>query len=240
MFALRRSRALLVVALASLLAGCGGQAGKSLVPPVTGPTLPPGTPAADAPDHATTRFFTAYTRGVEAEADTLLASNFRYHFSAQADPTLVALYGENWGKANEAVALHHLFAGFRNSDGVNVPAAGSLTYQLINLQVYDDPAHSDSAAYHKYVPVSNLNPNVDVPSAGGGTTYNISQPIALYLVRGDAAVLGPGQSAASTRWYLYVIDDLAPSFGGLARAARADAPTPAQTTSWGKLRALYL
>ncbi len=234
-----RPRLLLAGALVALplLAGCGGS--KSTAPLATGPRLPVGTPAANAPDSSAQRYMAAYAAGVEGEADTLLTSNFCYHFSAQTDPTLVALYGNNWGKANETTALHHMLHGFTNSQGKYIPKAAAIAAQLVSAQVIDDVTHSDSTDYYKIVTVPVLALDVDVNTGDGTTTYNIRSTVQFYMVRGDAAVLGPGQSASPARWYLRDIDDLAAPLAGASRAPRANDPTPAASTTWGKLRGLY-
>jgi hypothetical protein len=222
----------------ALVTGCGGD--KHVAPIVKGPILPPGTPDNTAPDSTVTRWLTAYTHKVEDVADSLLASNFRYHFSAQTDPVLVAQFGDDWGKPNETTSLHHLLHGFTNGTGTYVPGMTAMQFSLINPQVLDDINHPDSTAWYKRVMVSDLLLAIDVPTSGGTTTYNIVCPLDLYLVRGDAAVLSPGQSPSATRWYLQRCDDLSTPTAAVQPATAGDAPTPASATSWGHVRALYL
>jgi len=228
--------ALLVAALAAG-AGCGGD--KHMNPIVTPPPLPVGTPGASAPDSATVRWVTAYAVRADALAGGLLTSDYRYHFSAQSDPALAALYGDDWGKADEVTSLRHMRTGFTNSGGAFVPAVSALTFSLADSVVLDD-AHPDSGAWYRQVDAA-ASFIVTVPSVDGSVTYSFTAPFHAELVRGDAAALASGQTPSAALWYLREIDDLSPPPVFAVRKAKGTAsPAAAMSRTWGSLRSQYL
>lgn len=187
------------------------------------------------PQGAILRLQRAYEREDAIEYPRLLTADFRYTFSAQSDQALVTQYGLNWGKDDETQSAEHLFSGFVNSQGNAVPPASRIQVNFINDQYYPDPAHSDSSAWYVYCPVTNVNLTIDVPIAGGGTTsFDIAAPHAFYLVRGDAALLDPGQPADSGHWYVRHWDDLSPATGQNPTTLPANA-----AASWGGMKGSY-
>ena len=81
---------------------------------------------------------------------------------------------------------------------------------------------------------------IDVPDSYGAVTYNIACPLELFFVRGDAAVLSPGQDHSSARWYLRRCDDLSAPIGARRQPPQTDAPLAATPITWGQVRAHYL
>ena len=78
-------------------AGCGKN--PFTPPPDDGESgLPENTVPADSPQNLMARFQATYEYQVQPEYVKLLTNDFRYTFSADTDPTLVAQYGPNWGK----------------------------------------------------------------------------------------------------------------------------------------------
>jgi hypothetical protein len=237
--------AMTVLAL-PVLAGCGGS--NPFHPPIDNQhTLPGDVPQNDTPQNTMIRFQKAYQYQDITQYANLLTADFRYTFSVQSDPTLAQTYGNNWGKDDETESAKHLLTGFTNSSGTYVPPASNISISFINDQYYPDPLHSDSTSYYVYCPVSTVNLNIDVPSGDGTTTYNISAPHSFYLVRGDAALLDAGQSAASDRWYIRHWDDLSPALSSVIQIARANASIQGSSSfgggtvvaSWGNVKDAY-
>ena len=238
----------LTLAALPVLAGCGGSNPFSPPPDLTH-TLPKDTPPNDSPQNTMIRFQRAYQYQDITQYTNLLTSDFRYTFSAQSDPTLNTTY-PNWGKDDETESTKHLLTGFTNASAVYVPPASNITIQFINDQYYLDPLHSDSLSFYRYCPVTTVNLNIDVPVDGGGsTTYIISAAHSFYLVRGDAAILDPGQAADSTHWYIRHWDDLSPKLGASTiQVASAHAPlgtagstggATSMPITWGGLKGSY-
>lgn len=229
----------LLLPLASLLlilAGCGGghDSPTKPVPPSDG--LPAGTPAADSPDHLVQRLEKTWEFGVESQYSLLLSEDFRYHFSADADPKLADMYGENWTRVDEIAALTHLFHGFTRS-GVPIPAANRIDMTLTGVSIANDPDHADSTAHYRKCVIALLDMQLDIPGPSGDpypTTYVVSSRHELYLVRGDAAVVPSGSPADSSHWYMRRWDDLAAGF-----PSKFPVINPAAAVTLGKIRADY-
>jgi hypothetical protein len=192
-----------------LLAGCGGDESTRPVVPANG--LPAGTPAADSPAHLMQRFEATWDSQAGAQYALLLTEDFRFHFSETWDFDLVDAYGDTWDKASEDTAASNLFDGFRLADGTFVP--GAKTVDLFRTEaIYEpDPAHPDSTAHYQRV---RLEMGLDAEFAGKGATPLLvhSDSQAVYLVRGDAAVLAPGATPDTAAWYVRRWDDRSASF----------------------------
>jgi len=232
-----RASLLLTALLALALAGCGGDDGPTACNCGNPDPLPPGTPANDTPEHLMTRFEAAYENQVLEGFAPLLTADFRFHFSNQTDPALVSQYGDNWRKDDELTSTENLFEGFTNENGDHVPGATSLQLTLSSMGIVGDPDHADSTTHYKLATVANASLQLQVPGTDG---WLITAPHDFYLVRGDAAVLGEGQAADSTRWYVRKWDDMSPSLA--ARKGGAWIPSlamPAEEATWGSIKYLY-
>jgi len=212
------------------LAGCAFSPAKMKKGPGSDP-LPPNT----TPQGAILRLQRTYENQDATDYEGLLTSDFRYTFSAQTDQDLVNQYGTNWGKDDEVESARHLFSGFTNSKGLFQAPASRIQAAFVNDQYYLDPVHADSATWYVYCPVADVNLKIEVPIEGGGTTtYDISARHAFYLVRGDAAILDPGQPADSTRWYLRHWDDESTPTPGSSPGA-----LPVLAATWGGMKGAY-
>jgi len=217
-----------------LLAGCGG-GDKTTKPIVPSDGLPAGTPAADTPQHLTARLEATWESQVEAEYAKLLTEDFRFHFSLASDPTLAAIYGDNWKRADEIDALTHLFHGFTNAVSDTILGASTIDLTLVGVQYTSDLDHADSTAQYKKVVITSFEGTIEVPTAPEPSVYSISSRQELYLVRGDAAVLPAGVVADSTRWYLRGWEDLSPP----TALGKGPIINPFQPNSLGSVKAIY-
>ena len=213
-----------ILVLAMLLAGTGCS-GDHVLPPKGGIPLDPrlnDTPA------NTLILFEAVCESSSTGYSKLLAANYRFTFSIKADPGLVNLYGDQWSKGDELASTSHLLQGFTNEFGIYQPAA-TVAITLGGLTFVDDPDHPDSTAHNR---MANGLFGGEIQVAGDeGAFYSILAPQELYLVRGDAAVLGEGQEARADRWYIRRWVDRSPPTGlGVL---------PARNITWGSLKARY-
>ncbi len=236
---MRLSLLALGLAVLPLATGCGSN---PFNPPVDdgGGGLPADTPMNDSPSNTMIRFERTYENQVVDQYELLFASNFRFTFSNQSDPTLVNQYGNSWGKDDEVESTSHLFDGFTNELGTFVPGAAGITLSLPGAQIIADPfrpTDPDSSAYYKYVIVPSISLLLDVPGTQG---YEIAAPHDFYLVRGDAAVLDAGQQATADRWYIWRWDDKSAALAAIAPRLQSLAVTdrPAAIT-WGNLKGSY-
>jgi len=220
---------LFALLLVALVTGCSSNPFNP-PPDDVPPGLGPEVPINDTPQNLMLRFEAAYEKKVPVEYEKLLTSNFRFTFSNQSDPTLVATYGNNWGKDDEVESTQHLFQGFTNENGEFQGAASAIALSLDGASFIDDPSRPDSGAYYKYVIV----PSVSLTITIAGAEERIDEISArqdFYLVRGDIARIGPGQESRADRWYIHRWDDKA--------IAPGDAPADSQSTTWGRLKHRY-
>src|SRR5688572_20524913 len=191
----------LVLALLVLVAfGCSGDSDDPVSPP-TQSGLPDSIPPANTPANLLERFEASWEHEIVAEYTALITADFGFRFSNQSDPDLVSEYGSNWRRADEIASTTHLMAGFTDDEGAYQAASSNILFSLNNLSIVDDPDHPDSAAWYKLVIVPNFSAYIRLTDTEQ-TEYQIQAPQDLHLVRGDAAVLAPGQEARTDRWYL--------------------------------------
>jgi hypothetical protein len=240
----RVSALALSIAVLPVLSGCGSNPFNPPIDPGGDGHIPGPTPLNDTVQNTMLRFEATYEFQDLPKYEFLLASDFRYTFSQASDPTLVEIYGNNWGKDDEVASSQHLFEGFTNSLGQAVPAASKIDMDLYGVQPTSDVEHLDSTAYYQKVVVSRVVMSIEVPGSPEPTIYNIDARHEFYLVRGDAALLDPSQEARSDRWYIRRWDDLsALTTAGAIQIASVNSGTPGTlarvSESWGRLKSDY-
>jgi len=221
---------LLLLALAA--AGCGDDSAGC------GCTNPPLPVTVETPQAAMARFETAYEGQNLAGYTALFSNDFRFHFSANADPLLVSQYGDTWDATFETNSTAHLFDGFTNENGDYVPGADSIALAFTGIRYEPDPAHADSTRHYMVADSAQVTLVITLPLLG---QYEVAGTHSFWLVRGDAAHLGAGQAPDSTHWFIRRWDDssapLVLRTGGPLAPARL---LPAQNTTWGSVKAQYL
>jgi hypothetical protein len=204
-----------------------------------------GTPLNDTPQNTMIRFQHAYEDMDGTEYPRLFTADFRFMFSGETDPLLVQKYGTNWGKDDETSSAEHLFDGFVDEMGQSQPAAIDIQMTLNPNNPVDDGAHSgppDSTAFYKTLIVPNLHLEIQTPTSPEPTTYVIDGRYQFWLVRGDAAVLSPGQEARTDRWYIYRWEDqtATPAPGTVRTQASGDfGRVVSQVSTWGGTKDQY-
>jgi hypothetical protein len=178
-------------------------------PPDVTPPPPIVLPDATSPTELMERFRLVYQQQLEPEYAALLTSDFRYRFSFDSDPLLVAQYGENWGKDAEVESATHLFDGFvSGTSGKFEPGATNISMALNAEQVFDDPAHPDSVEWYRRVVVTRVIMSIELAATPDPQVLDIDARHEFYVVRGDAAVLDPAQEPRPDRWYIRRWEDL--------------------------------
>jgi hypothetical protein len=231
----RGSRTWIVFALLVFVAsGCGGDSDDPVSPPPPPPPqggLPASTPQANTPANLLQRFEATWEYEVIADYTALLTADFGFTFSSQADPELDKEYGSNWTRADEVASTTHLMAGFTDDEGTYQAPASNIQFSLSGVSIIADPDHPDSAAWYVLVIVPSFIGHIRL-SDPGQTEYHLDSTQDFHLVRGDAAVLAPGQEPGTDRWYLRRwVDRAVPLAGPVI--------LPARPTSWGRIKADY-
>jgi hypothetical protein len=207
-----------------------------------GNTLPDNTPPNDTPHNTMLRFEATYEYQVVGEYEKLFTKDFRFTFSSQSDPLLVAEYGNNWGKDDEIESTRHLFQGFTDDEGTFQEAATSITMTFILLLEQENPQHPDSTEHYKLMIAQPLVLAIGLSNDSG---FNVEARHEFYLVRGDAAVLDEGQDASTSRWYIYRWDDLSEPISSPGGPRLSTDGVGVRTlagftpTTWGAAKATY-
>lgn len=196
------------------------------------PTAPEADPYVQAttPAKAAERFVETYEAQDLASYAGNLTTDFRYIFSSQSDPVLVAEYGATWGIADEDSSARHLFQGFVNDQSDYMAGARTIVATTPFFQVLEDPSHTDSTSHYALVAIPRLQFEITLENDTG---FNVDAPFNLYVVRGDVARLDGNQPSDTSRWYIRRIDDLTPSITLRRRTF------PGAASSWGRIRAAY-
>jgi len=228
---MHRARRFLLLLFVLCVSGC------AFNPPEDIPVPPPPLPEADSPQNLMLRFEGVYELQSAVNYEALLTSDFRYTFSLASDPLLVNQY-PNWGRDDEVESTRHLFEGFTTTTGELLPAASRIEMTLNGVQYGQDYTHPDSGEHYMKVVITSVHLVIDVPVGPSGTSYDVTGRHEFYLVRGDAAVLDPGQVARADRWYLRRWDDLSPGVGAPVPAADIVIGAPRRVSaSWGGVKA---
>jgi hypothetical protein len=183
------------------------------------------------------RLVGAYESKSPVNYQAMFTGDFTYEFSNSTDPTLVQQYATGWFKIDENESSNHLFNGYTIPGGAHLQAASAIALKLASMLPQDDNTSGLDPRTHKILE-TRVDGSVTVPASPNPLTYEINNNFnELRLVRGDAAVgLDSTQVADSLHWYVYRWVDLTEA---LAPASPTREPTPAQSTTWGEVKARY-
>jgi hypothetical protein len=175
-------------------------------PPPPNPPDPPPPPSPEPTDPVTAvfRLLDAYDSEDLTDYARTLTQDFRFRFSSDSDPDLASAYGNSWDRALELRSTQNFFSGYTNEDGDPIPGATSIEVDSFEPTVETDPNHSDSTAWYARITVSRLRMDITI---GHRWEIEIASPVRIFVVRGDAAVLGADQPADASVWYVRRIED---------------------------------
>lgn len=216
--------ALLLLALA--LAGCSD----TFVGPSGGSaTLVP--PPANTPAHLVELLRWAHENRSPSTYRTLFTSDYLFVFSA-ADSAGSAYRDAPWPRELEVLYGQNLFVDGYGSE----PPATAITLEYGGvLTPVPDPRPGKHPRWHWMVPVE-----VVMSIRRPGADLQVTGTARFYVVRGDSAMIPAdlGVAPDSTRWYVERWEDDTVASGIAAPGALA--PQPASSTSWGRVKTLYV
>jgi hypothetical protein len=151
--------------------------------------------AATTPTATLPRLAEAYEARSLTGLDALLTADFRFHFSG--GDAAGSRYAEGWTRNEELRSARSMFHGV---PGSALPRADSIFVSTGVVDAGVDPEHPDSTCQYRLAIARGLGIRLVMPNGRCMTP----QPAVhvFHVVRGDAAVLMPGQPADTTRWYI--------------------------------------
>jgi len=149
-----------------------------------------------APEDALLLFKQAYEqKSVPAFAD-LVSDDYRFHSSAM----VMSRFAEGFSRDFELRSLGGMFNGVKRPDGSEMPAADSIAIHYGEVMNSEDPEHADSLDHYRVLCVSSF--QMDAVLASERIIHTDPGLHVFHMVRGDAAVLAPGQTGDADRWYI--------------------------------------
>jgi hypothetical protein len=156
--------------------------------------LPGDLPAPEAALHALGQAYA--DRSLDA-LGALFSADFRFHTN---DPKVATALPVVISRDQELEVAAGMFHGRSRPGQPTYPPADSIAMIFGGLTQGVDPEHPDSTDHYRVIAAQHFALTIHLP---GDQIYRVGETLQVFhLVRGDAAVLLPGQPADSTRWYI--------------------------------------
>jgi len=229
--------------IALVVTGCGAE--EEILAPIPDPL-----PLNNTPEGAILRLIAAYQNRDAEEFGKLFTGDFAFEFSRAANPDLVQMFSAGFFREDERECVRNLFARAQPENSPFLPPARSVSLHFDRTKPVDDNSEGrDPAVYKRLLTDLSLLVTLDFYDPDGTLRqFKIggSNPTQqrFFLVRGDVANdLDSDQPATAERWYIYRWRD--ESAGDKNRSpldndSNLRAPTQAQESTWGRLKALYV
>ena len=159
-------------------------------------SIPPVNQPLTGPEAALERYAEAFRARSPDGIAAVLTSDYRFHTVGDS----LSLYWQGSDRATEMHVVRNLLLGIvRNGDTV-VPPPDSVGIYFDGLAEGIDPEHPDSTQHYRSITVNRA--EFGIRLANGDHLLNAPTTHVFQVVRGDAAVLEPGQSSSSELWYV--------------------------------------
>jgi hypothetical protein len=153
---------------------------------------------ADSPSGAIREYAKAFTQLSIPRLGALLTADFRSHIAGEE--AVERVFPEGIDRATEMSVITGLVRGVRVRDTLVSSPAREVRVKAEGLVEGDDPEHPDSTLHYRLVAIDRFQFDIvteDSTEYRGRTTLHV-----VHVVRGDAAVLLPGQPADARHWYI--------------------------------------
>src|SRR5262245_34873603 len=183
----RTVRIALCLALASSTAFASGRPSTS-IPPVNQPIV--------GPQAALERYAEAFRARSPDGIAAVLTSDYRFHTVGDS----LSLYWQGSDRVTEMRVVRNLLLGIIRDGVTVVPPPDSVGIYFDGFADGIDPEHPDSTQHYRSVTVNRA--EFGIRLANGDHLLNAPTTHVFQVVRGDAAVLEPGQSPSPEHWYI--------------------------------------
>jgi hypothetical protein len=185
-----RGRRFATIALSLLLAGTA-QAVSTSIPPVNQPLT--------GPSAGLEKLAQAYRNLSVAGIDAMLTRDYRFHaIGANAENLL--RFTDGYTRENELESVRGMLEGVTRDGRVIMPKADSVGMSFDGILPGVDPEHPDSTQHYQVLTVTRA--QFGIRLANGRHLTNQPCRHVFHVVRGDVALLAPGQPADPDRWYI--------------------------------------
>jgi len=140
----------------------------------------------------------AYSRRSLPALDSLLTADFRFHAS-EGDSAGTA-YLDGLPRADELAGARAMFEGDARA---GAPRADSIQVAPGTLDEGPDPEHADSSTTYRLVVAHGFQLRLTLGTGEHAMHVQAGDALQIFhVVRGDVALLAPGQTSDAHRWYL--------------------------------------
>jgi hypothetical protein len=138
----------------------------------------------------------AYRSMSVAGIDAVLTNDYMFHGMTDT----LGQYPVGHSRDQEMGSVRGMLEGVSRPGGVTMPKADSVGMSFDGISPGVDPEHPDSTQQYQVLTVTRA--EFGIRLANGIRLLNTPSLHVFHVVRGDAAVLAPGQTAEPDRWYV--------------------------------------
>lgn len=138
----------------------------------------------------------AYRSMSVAGIDAVLTNDYVFHGMTDT----LGLFTVGWPRDRELRVVRGMIEGVSHDGGVSMPKADSVGMAFDGISPGVDPEHPDSTQQYQVLTVTRAQWGIRL--GNGLRLLCVPGLHVFHVVRGDAAVLAPGQSPDPARWYI--------------------------------------
>jgi hypothetical protein len=168
--------------------------------PHASPTdYPPAAQALAGPTGVLEHLADAYRSMLVAGVDAVLSADYRFHAVGENGENLLS-FADGSPREYEMRSVRGMLEGVTRDGKVVMAKADSVGMSFDGISADMDPEHPDSTQQYLVLTVTRAQWGIRL--ANGNHMWNKPSLHVFHVVRGDAAVLAPGQTADPERWYI--------------------------------------
>src|SRR5258706_7901679 len=162
-------------------------------------SIPPANQPITGSQVALEKLAQAYRRMSVAEVGAMLTADYRFH-AVGANGENLSRFADGSPREAEMGAVRGMLEGVVREGKLVMPKADSVGVSFDGISEGVDPEHADSTEQYRDLTVTRA--QFGIRLANGNHWTNPPRLHVFHDVRGDAAVLVPGQPADPERWYI--------------------------------------